>query len=241
MGITDSITNIIGGGEQTDQNTEQGIDDSVEGMPTDETATGEGGETSSSSSGGGNSTISRVPITDRDEAMSFAKTEWNKIRRGSGHSLEVQVFGSNYWRVGEWCKVYIPSLNEYTDMYITKIDNSNDSSSEWLTNITLMDYAPQISELDEDQVSNETGNSSEDAETTDQGQDSQGIWTSIAKVLQDNYEKPSDGWDTHIRAIKNATTYDPDIKENINKMTKKNDRTYVDVGHELCKILNINY
>ena len=87
------------------------------------TDTSTSSDTSTTSSGGGNgqlnSTVSKVPITDPDEAMDFAKTEWNKIRRTSGHTLECQVFGSPYWKVGEWCKIYIPSLNEYANVLST--------------------------------------------------------------------------------------------------------------------------
>ena len=66
------------------------------------------------------------------------------------------------WVVGEWCKIYLPTFNEYTDMYITKVDHSNDSGSEWLTSLTLMDYAPQLSEPEK----TEEETSSEGADTT---------------------------------------------------------------------------
>lgn len=194
-----------------------------------------------------NSTISRIPITDPEEAMQFAKTEWNKIRRTSGHELECQVFGSHYWKVGEWCKVYIPQLNEYTDMYITKVDNSNDSGSEWLVNLTLMDYAPSLSTLDEDKVketSDET--SAGNGESGSVGDDGTGQtkWTSVAEIIQKYFEKPSDGWDNHIRALLASKTYDPDIKNDITKLVKKqefNHTAYVDIGHELCNVLGIGY
>ncbi len=191
-----------------------------------------------------NSSIRRVPITDRDEAMDFALTEWNKIRRGSGHSIECQVFGSNHWQVGEWCKVYLPTLNEYTDMYITKIDNSNDSGSEWLTNITLSDYAPSLSQLEEEDVEKTKDNSSSATGDGTGSGDEEGDankWTQIAQILQDNYEKPSGGWDSIIRTIKDATVYDPTIKDSINKLKQKNSKSYVQVGHELCNVVGIGY
>ena len=138
-----------------------------------------------------NSTISRVPITDPEEALEFAKTEWNKIRRTSGHELECQVFGSHHWQVGEWCKVYLPTLNEYTDMYITKVDNSNDSGSEWLTNLTLMDYAPSLSTVDEDDIKETEGTTEGTSEDGSEGQGTTASkWTDVATILQKYYEKP---------------------------------------------------
>lgn len=216
----------------------------------DTTTTDNSGATSTVvGSGGLNSTVSKVPIKDPVEAMQFAKTEWNKIRRTSGHTLELQVFGSNHWRVGEWCKVYIPSLNEYVDMYITKTDHSNDSGSEWLTNLTLMDYAPQLSSVEEDQLkdattSNDgTATSGTNADSGD-GSGNPNEWTQIASILQTYYEKPSGGWNSIIQKIREAKVYDPDIRSQITSLKKKKGqelKSYVDVGHELCKVRGINY
>lgn len=209
------------------------------------TGTTSNGSTSGDASAGPlNSTVSRVPITNREDALEFAKTEWNKIRRTSGHSLEVQVFGSQHWRVGEWCKIYLPTLNEYTDMYITKVDNSNDSGSEWLTSLTLMDYAPSLSQLDEEDIKDaeNTGDGTSNGGTGEESTTSK--WTEIAQILQDNYEKPSDGWDNHIKTILGAKKYDPDIKNSISSLTKKQGKettSYVDVGHSLCKVVGITY
>lgn len=216
---------------------------------TDNTSTDtNNGTTTVVGSGGLNSTVSKVPITDPVEALKFAKTEWNKIRRTSGHTLELQVFGSNHWRVGEWCKVYIPSLNEYVDMYITKTDHSNDSGSEWLTNITLMDYAPQLSSVEEDQLQDATSNSDGTADRTNadsgDGSSNPNEWTQIASILQTYYEKPSGGWNSIIQKIREAKVYDPDIRSQITSLKKKKGqelKSYVDVGHELCKVRGINY
>ena len=201
---------------------------------------------SSDNSGGSvSSSVKKVKITDPQEALDFALTEWNKIRRTSGHQLECQVFGSNYWKVGEWCKVYIPSINEYTDMYITKIDNSNDSGSEWLTNLTLMDYAPSLSEpeeTEEEETTTDTNASGDDA-SGDANATSGGSskWTEIVKVLEENYEKPSTGWDNIVRTIQGATSYDPTISNAITPLKQKTSKTYVQVGHELCNIVGIGY
>jgi len=108
--------------------------------------------------------IESVEITDYDEAMNFAKREWNKIRRNDGHSLELQVIGSNLWKVGEWCKIYVPSFNEVTDMFITNVSHSKSSNSDWLTTIKLLDYAPSIS-TDDRQETNDEEDSEEDEST----------------------------------------------------------------------------
>lgn len=210
-----------------------------------------GASTGTGSSGGSgelNSTVNKVKITDPKEAMDFAKTEWNKIRRTSGHTLECQVFGSNHWLVGEWCKVYIPSLNEYVDMYINKVDHSNDSGSEWLTNITLMDYAPSLSSVDESELKDGDGTNANGEATGENGETGEGtgssLWTQIASILQTYYEKPSGGWDDKIRAVMSAKVYDPDIRTVLVGLQKKKGqelKSSVDVGHELCKIMEINY
>lgn len=240
------LSEITGSGGGSGSGSNSGGSGTDSSTDTSEDTTGTEDSTGSGDSGPLNSTVSKVPITDRNEALEFAKTEWNKIRRTSGHELECQVFGSHYWQVGEWCKVYLPTLNEYTDMYITKVDHSNDSGSEWLTNITLKDYAPSLSELEEDDVSDSEGTDG-DGEVTDtegadgDGSDQQSKWTEVAQKLQDNYEKPSGGWDDVIRSVLKAKKYDPDIKKVITPLTKKTGKSYVDVGHELCKIMDIDY
>ena len=233
----DQIKSATGGGSDTSSTGE----DSSNGTSTSPTDTTE-------HNGPLNSTISRVPITDPIEALEWAKTEWNKIRRTSGHELECQVFGSNNWQVGEWCKVYLPTLNEYTDMYITKVDHSNDSGSEWLTNITLSDYAPSLSTVDEENVKETEDGSTEGegGETPSEGgeQTSSALWTAIAEILQKYYEKPSDGWNNKIQTIREAKKYDPDIKNVIVPLTKKNEyknKTTVDIGHDICDIMGITY
>ena len=237
------------------QITSTGSTDTGGNSSTGNTGTGSGStdiqnDETSTGSGPLNSTVSRVPITDPVEALEWAKTEWNKIRRTSGHELECQVFGSNEWQVGEWCKVYLPTLNEYTDMYITKVDHKNDSGSEWLTNITLSDYAPSLSSIDEDKIK-ESGDGSEDSETGDGDGAAQGDgasesskWTAIAEILQKYYKKPSDGWNTRIQTIREAKKYDPDIRSVIVPLTKKDEykhKSHVDIGHEICKALDIQY
>lgn len=86
-------------------------------------------------------TVTTVPIDNYKEAMNFANTEWNKIKRNDGRVLECQVAGSCKWKNGEWCKVYLPSFNIDGYMYITRTSQSCDDIN-WTTNLTLVDYPP---------------------------------------------------------------------------------------------------
>ena len=130
-------------------------------------------------------------------------------------------------------------------MYITKVDHSNDSGSEWVTSLTLMDYAPQLSEPEETEAEESTEGSQSGAQTEGEtGSNGNSKWTDVAKILQDYYEKPNGGWDNSIRAILNAKVYDPDIKNVISAMKKKQGqemKSYIDVGHDLCDVVGITF
>lgn len=188
-GISDSISSLTGTGEE-----ETGTTDSA----TDETSTDDSSNSSDSS------TVKKIPITDPKKAMDFALREWNKIKRTSGHTLETQVFGSNHWQVGEWCKVYIPSMNEYTDMYITKIDNSSDSGSEWTTSLTLSDYAPSLSSVDEsetnDGTSEEGTGEGTDGGTGEGASSGSEDYKKVATILQKYLE--SNDWNSYINKVR---------------------------------------
>lgn len=69
-------------------------------------------------------------------------------------------------------------------------------------------------------------------------------WADVAGILQKYFDKPSDGWDNHIRAITNAKKYDPDIKNAINTLTRKSAysmKSYIDIGRELQKAIGLGY
>ena len=224
-GLGDTISSITGvGGESEDETGETG-----EG--TDETGTG---DSSSSSS----STVKKIPITDPKKAMEFALREWNKIKRTSGHTLETQVFGSNHWQVGEWCKIYIPSMNEYIDMYITKIDNSSDSGSEWTTSITLSDYAPSLSSVDESETEEETSDGTgETGDGTDESSDSE-IYTKVSTILHKYLE--SNDWNSYTNNVRKCTTRDCVKKLIVGHKKKEGVKDdYRVVITEICEALKI--
>ncbi|MBR0272362.1 MAG: hypothetical protein IJQ68_10325 [Methanobrevibacter sp.] len=108
-----------------------------------------------------------VPVETYEEALNFAKTEWAKIRRENGHTIECRVNASPKWRQGEWVKVYIPSFDEDCFMYITKVSQSNSPNNSQCS-LTLTDYPPSLGEpkenSDDDSEENEEETSEEELE-----------------------------------------------------------------------------
>lgn len=83
-------------------------------------------------------------IKTLEQAKSFLQREWNKLKRDNGHSLELKTFGHSQWKVGEWCRVYLPSFNINDYMYISKV--SQEDSGIWDCNLTLVDWPPGFGE-----------------------------------------------------------------------------------------------
>ena len=106
------------------------------------------------------SKVVEIPIDNYEDALAFANTEWNKIKRDNGHTLECQTIGSPNWRTGEWCKVYMPSFDIDDYMYIT-ITSQSSEGGEWGTNLTLKDYPPGWGKED---LTENTDNEEEDEE-----------------------------------------------------------------------------
>ena len=131
---------------------------STDSSSTDSTST----ETDTSSE----SSVEEVPVTNYEDAKSFASTEWAKIKRDNGHTIECRVIGSPLWEQGLWVRVYIPSFEENGFMYITKVSH-DESSTGWVTNLTLQDYPPGFGEPEEasDDEEEEEEEDTEDATT----------------------------------------------------------------------------
>lgn len=141
-------------------------EEEVESTETTDDETGEETETTTETK-----TVTKteeVPITDPEEAQTFAETEWAKIRREDGHSIECKVIASSQWKQGKWCKVNIPSMNEDMYMYVTKVSHSDSGESDWNTNITLVDYPPGFGEYQEEDSSDEEDEETEEEETTEE-------------------------------------------------------------------------
>lgn len=115
-------------------------------------------------------TVVEEKITNYKDALAFANTEWNKIRRDNGHTLECQTRGSPNWKVGEWVKVILPSFDENGFMYITRTSQSDDGG-EWNCNLSLADYPPgwgaeQIETSSSDEESSDSDSESTEGEST---------------------------------------------------------------------------
>ena len=85
-----------------------------------------------------------IPITDEAEAYLFGLKQVGKARRKDGHQIECKVIGNKRFEVGEWCRVFIPSFNEDTIMFISKVSHDSGADSEWITSLTLVDYPPSL-------------------------------------------------------------------------------------------------
>lgn len=91
----------------------------------------------------------KFPILNHDEALEFGYAEWFKLQRSNGHKVECKVIGSNLWRVGRWCKIYLPVFGEYCDMYINRVNHSLDDGV-WLTGVECLPAPACFKEDDSD-------------------------------------------------------------------------------------------
>lgn len=126
--------------ENTSSSEDESDIETTDESTSDETTT----ETETTSS----SSTEEVPVETYEEALTFANTEWAKIKRDNGHTLECKNIPGTEWQQGKWVKVQIPSFNEDLHMYITKSSQS-ESESGWESNITLVDYPPGFGEPQE--------------------------------------------------------------------------------------------
>lgn len=97
------------------------------------------------------STVSAKNAKTLKEAQSFARREWAKLRRDNGHKLECKVLGSTKWKVGKWCRVYLPSFGIDDYMYIIKVSQEDDDGN-WVCSLTLADYPPSLGEPKEENI-----------------------------------------------------------------------------------------
>ena len=68
-------------------------------------------------------------------------------------------------------------------------------------------------------------------------------YSQISDILQKYYEKPSEGWNSITNKVRLSKT-EAEIKGHITKLQKKKGqemKSYVDVKHEIQKVLGINY
>lgn len=98
---------------------------------------------------------SEVPVETLEEAETFARIEWAKIKRDNGFSIDLKVIPDANYKVGQWVHAYIPSytINKY--MYITKLSNSPAPDSSTEIGLTLVDYPPSFGEYTEEESEDE--------------------------------------------------------------------------------------
>lgn len=110
-----------------------------------------------------NSAYEEVPVDTYEEAQTFAKTEWAKIRRDNGHEIELKVIGDVNYKPA-WVHVKLYSYPTDMWMYIKAGNHELSENGEFNTNLTLVDYPPSLGEFNETDSDEE---SEEDEETTD--------------------------------------------------------------------------
>lgn len=125
-GLFGFVSGFFGGGDESSEQMEEAKSQAESG------ATGEEEQTK------------EIPITDEAEAYLFGLKQVGKARRKDGHKIECKVIGNKRFEVGEWCRVYIPSFNEDTIMFISKVSHDSSADNEWITSLTLVDYPPTL-------------------------------------------------------------------------------------------------
>ena len=161
----DAVKRVVTTKESDSSSSSSSSNTDTSSTSTDNTTTTTTDTSSDDSNSDTESSVEEVPCETLEEAQTFANTEWAKIKRDNGHTIECKVIGSPLWEQGKWVRVYIPSFDEDGYMYITKCSHSESASSGWETNITLSDYPPGFGEVEE--ITDENEEDSDD-ETTDE-------------------------------------------------------------------------
>lgn len=189
-------------------------------------------DTNNSTSSGGSSDgedkeTQEIPITDKEEALQFAYREMGKLMRKDGHKIELKVIGNIDYRVGAWIRVFLPSFNEDSMMFISKVQHESSADSEWITSLTLVDYPPSVSKGKDNTSSSSLGDSGDgtgggegsDSESGSGGssKDDSKLWTKLSDIVWKYY--PSSKNKTYwIRCFKNALMNWTSIARVTNKM-----------------------
>ena len=110
-------------------------------------------------------TIENEDVTNSSEAKAVANTEWAKIKRDNGHSLECKAIGGAQWQEGQWVRVYLPSFDIDDYMYLVKVSQNDDH--DWISNLKFTDYPPSLGEPREE-TETEEDTEEEDTETSEE-------------------------------------------------------------------------
>ena len=98
-------------------------------------------------------------VKSYEDAIAYLQRVWNKIRRDDARQVELKVNGDFSWKTGLWARTFLPSFFIDDYMYIIRTSDEEDSSGNWTTNLTLVDYPPSFGveeeEPEEDEESDE--------------------------------------------------------------------------------------
>lgn len=143
------------------------LDDNNTSTTSTETGSSTSSTSSSSSSSESEEDDSRIVtidvINNYDDAYKYAQMYWNKLQRDNGRELECQVWGSCFYKAGEWARVFLPSFDIDKYMYITRVSQSNDGG-DWTATLTLVDYPPGWGKYEEPEKEDEDEEDGEDEE-----------------------------------------------------------------------------
>ena len=165
-----------------------------------------------------------IPITDKEEALSFAYKELGKLMRNDGHQIELKVIGNINYRVGAWIRVFLPSFNEDCMMFISKVNHESGADSEWITSLTLVDYPPSVGKGKSNASSSslegigDGTTSGGDSESEESGEENDTLlWTKLSEIVWEYYpaSKNKNKWIDYLRNAKKTWS---SIAKVVNKM-----------------------
>lgn len=204
------------------------------GSDTSSTDTSTTDTTTDSSSSGGSykTTIEEVEIDNYYEALRFAYKYIHMCLRDDGHEVQLKVIGGNKWKIGEWCKIDIPSFNESGTMFISKCNTELGANDENIATLTLVDFPPSLSSGTSNSPSSDgssgSDTSSTDTSGTDSSSDSSGgdssssASTSSSSTSNSSSGKSSSGKTSSKSKSKSKTK--TKVKSSIKGSTKLNTR-----------------
>ncbi|WP_407422057.1 hypothetical protein [Methanobrevibacter sp.] len=102
-------------------------------------------------------------VKSYEDAIAYLQRVWNKIRRDDARQVELKVNGDFSWKTGLWARTFLPSFFIDDYMYIIRTSDEEDSSGNWTTNLTLVDYPPSFG-VEEEEPEEEDEESDEDVE-----------------------------------------------------------------------------
>lgn len=126
------------------------------------------------------------------------------------------------------------------------VEYANKSNTITITDDYLINRFGPVEETIEAEktVTDYSGDAQQTDVGADEGSQSPSLWTQIASILQQYYEKPNGGWDSKIRSVQDAKVRD-DIKNVVNSLTKKqeykNKKSQNDIIQDLMKIRGLGY